>query len=294
MTCTEFQELSGLMAAGALNGAELAQAEAHLTEPRHEGCFEALQRASAGVEALARSLVPARPDERIWKNISARLEGAATPRVAGAAPIWRERLAWSAAAAAVLLLAATLSVRARDNRAWAAKHAAAVAEVAHGDEQRTHLDEQRNAAVLGATRAEEQRSACARELSQIRDESEAQKSALLLLQSPGTQIVSLAPPKGHGLSARALLNVGAKRGLLLSTALLPPAGRDYELWFIRGDKKIAAGLLHASASGTVLASIDPQIVAGGRPDAVAITLEPKGGAPQPTGPIVLVGALPKS
>lgn len=286
MTCTEFQELAGLLAAGSLSGDELAQAEQHLAEPRHEGCFEALRRASAGVEVLARSLVPVRPDDRVWQNIAARLDGAAVP-VRSAAPVWRERIAWLAVAASVALAVATLAARARDNRTWSARHAEALAAA-------TRVDEQRNAAVLGSAHAEELRAACARELSGVREEAEAQRSALLLLQTPGTQVVSLAPPKGDGLSARAILNVGEKRGVLLASRLLAPAGHDYELWVIRGDKKVPAGLLRAAASGAVLASIDPQLFSTGRPDALAITLEPQGGVPQPTGPIVLVGALPKS
>ena len=98
MTCAEFQELAAAgLALGALDPAERAAAEAHLLETSHEGCFEALQQASLGVEALARTLPMPRPEVAIWRAIEAQV----APRT-GAGP--RETLAWLAAAAAVALL----------------------------------------------------------------------------------------------------------------------------------------------------------------------------------------------
>ena len=273
MTCAEFQELAGLMAMGALPPEELALAEAHLKEPRHSGCFETLRRASAGVEVLALSLSPTRPDERLWRGIESRLDGAARRTARSAAPPWRERVAWSAAAAAVVLLLANLAARSRDNRSFAEHSAAASA---------------------AAMRLEQERQSCTKELAAARDEGEKQRSALALLQAPATLMVSLAPPAGGQPGARALLNLEQRKGVLLSSTLAPQAGKDYELWLIRGDKKLPAGLLRAGPSGVVLASIDSRLLESGKPDAVAVTLEAEGGAPQPTGPILLVGALPKA
>ena len=273
MTCAEFQELAGLMAMGALAPQELAQAEAHLAEPRHSGCFEALRSASDGAEVLARSLVAARPDERLWRGIESRLEGAVPRPARSAAPAWRERLAWAAAVAAAVLLLANFAARSRDNRRFAESGAAASA---------------------AAARLEKDREACSKELASARDDAEKQRSALALLQAPATLMVSLSPPAGGQPGARALLNVEQQKGMLLSGSLAPQPGKDYELWIIRGDRKLPAGLLRAGPSGVVLASIDPQLLASGRPDAVAVTLEVQGGALQPTGPILLVGALPKS
>lgn len=282
MTCAEFQELAACMALGALSPDERAEAEAHLAEPSHTGCFEALRRASDGVEVLARSLVPARPDDRVWSAIEAGLAAPGPARPA--APRWRERVAFGAAAAAALLLLANLSARSRDNRRFA--------------EQAARYEAERQASSARAGKeleaASSQREACAKELSALRGEAALQRSALALLQSPSTLLVSLAPPQGGQPGARALINLQDRKGVLLSAALAPQAGKDYELWLIRGDRKLPAGLLRAGPSGEVLAAIDPQLFAGERPDAVAVTLEAEGGAPQPQGPIVLVGALPKA
>lgn len=65
------------------------------------------------------------------------------------------------------------------------------------------------------------------------------------------------------------------------------AGKDYELWIIEGDKApVSLGVL-SQASVTIAA---PKAAAG---YLLAITLEPKGGAPEgkPTGPILAAGPL---
>lgn len=259
MTCAEFKELAAVFALGALEMPERALAEAHLAEATHEGCFEALRQASAGVEALARTLPAPRPDAGLWRAIEARV----APR-SGLGP--REKIAWTAAAAAAVLLFA-----------------------GGARERRRHAE-----AVAGVEREKQQ---CLGELSSLRGEAEAQRTAIALLQSPSTQVVSFAPQAaGKGLGARALVDVAARKGMVLSSALAPRAGKDFELWIIRGkEKPVPAGLLRAGQSGTVLASIDPQLLAGGA-DALAVSIEPQGGSPTgaPTGDVVLVGALPKS
>ena len=90
---------------------------------------------------------------------------------------------------------------------------------------------------------------------------------------------------------RALWNQEQARAILLSSALQPQEGKDYELWLIRGDKKIPAGLLEVAGGQPTIAQIDPALLREGRPDALAVTIEPAGGMPQPTGPIVLLGKL---
>jgi len=271
MTCAEFRELAALYAAGGLSAEERAAAEAHLEEPKHDGCFEALRRASAGVEMLARSLVPVRPDDRVWSGIEARL-GAPTSRRMR----WRERSAWGRVVAGALLLFASVSALGRQSR-----------QARDRESQLTAM----------ARDADEAKAQCLAQLASIKGESDAQRAALALLQSPSAQVVSLAPQPGKPpYSARALLDLPQRKGMLLSGTLSPQAGKDYELWVIRGrEPPVPAGLLRAGPSGTVLASIDPQLLAI-PPDALAVSIEPQGGSPSglPTGDIVLVGALPKT
>ena len=254
MTCAEFREIAALHALGALDAAERAAAEAHLAEATHDGCFEALRQASTGMEALARSLPPVRPQAGTWAAIEQRIRPARRAR-------FRERAAWAVAAAAVLWLVASVNT----GRSSANKLA-----------------------------AEKQR--CLDELSSLRGEAEAQRSAIALLQSPATKVVSFEPQQaGSGFGARALVDLAGRRAMVLSSALAPRAGKDFELWILRGKTPVPAGLLRAGQSGTVLASIDPQLLAAGA-DALAVSVEPQGGSQtgKPTGDIVLVGALPKT
>lgn len=69
----------------------------------------------------------------------------------------------------------------------------------------------------------------------------------------------------------------------------PPPGKEYELWFITADeKKVPAGTfgVDAQGNGELVVEVPPGI---GPLALAAVTDEPLGGAPQPTGAIQLVG-----
>jgi anti-sigma-K factor RskA len=80
------------------------------------------------------------------------------------------------------------------------------------------------------------------------------------------------------------------RGLVFAASSLPPlpAGRIYQLWVVTANQPYSAGLIRPDESGSVTASFDtpPDIPA---PVAMAVTLEPDGGVPAPTGDKYLVG-----
>ena len=82
------------------------------------------------------------------------------------------------------------------------------------------------------------------------------------------------------------------RGVVLTAANLPalPPGRTYQLWFVTPQQqKVSVGLLKPDTGGRVTAILSS---ATNLPDpaAVAVTIEPEGGVPQPTGAMYLVGA----
>jgi anti-sigma-K factor RskA len=65
-----------------------------------------------------------------------------------------------------------------------------------------------------------------------------------------------------------------------------PAGKTYALWTIVGGTPRPAGLFGVDAAGRGTHRIAP--VSTGAPARVfAVTVEPEGGVPAPTGPIVL-------
>lgn len=67
-----------------------------------------------------------------------------------------------------------------------------------------------------------------------------------------------------------------------------PAGRDYQLWVIRDGQPVDAGIFNPAADGRAVALVKavPDI---DHINAFAVTLEPKGGVPQPTGQMYLLG-----
>ena len=112
-----------------------------------------------------------------------------------------------------------------------------------------------------------------------------------VLESDDVKILGLTG-KGPQPEARARVfwSEKARRGVLVAGALaaLPP-DRQYELWVFDKGKPVAAGVFDADASGHALfESADLSAIASAQN--FAVTIEPKGGVPQPTGPIVLLGS----
>jgi anti-sigma-K factor RskA len=72
-----------------------------------------------------------------------------------------------------------------------------------------------------------------------------------------------------------------------------PSGREYQLWFIKDGKPVPSVTFTPEPTGHVRVE-KIQVPTGGAVSAAAVTVEPAGGSPQPTSPILLVGALTKS
>jgi hypothetical protein len=135
---------------------------------------------------------------------------------------------------------------------------------------------------------------CDEALARARADLKLREEAVALLQQPGTKVMAFTPQQPYArAAATAIVNVKAKRVVFLAGEMPRPAGKDYELWVIRGEQKIAAGLLRDDGSGTVIAAVDPALLAEGA-DALAVTLEPEGGGDQPRGELVMVAIMPKT
>ena len=97
-------------------------------------------------------------------------------------------------------------------------------------------------------------------------------------------------PVAPGASARAFWS--QTRGVIFTAARLPPLppGRTYQLWIISGQLPVGTGLLRPSPDGVVQAVFATP--AGlTKAAAFAVTIEPEGGAPAPTGDKYLVGLV---
>ena len=147
------------------------------------------------------------------------------------------------------------------------------------------------AAEERAANQERQRAECVAELDKVRADDRLREEAIAMLRLPGTRAIRLAAQGDSRSSAHVLLHASDGRALLIGDGLRAPSGGDYELWVIRGERKIAAGLLRGDERGRLLTAIDPALLQGGPPDAIAVTLEPAGGGPSPRGPIVMLGTI---
>jgi anti-sigma-K factor RskA len=112
-----------------------------------------------------------------------------------------------------------------------------------------------------------------------------------LVTARDTLAVTLAPSADlPGTSGRVLYN--ARLGVVLYNGVLPapPADKTYQLWLVptSGDP-VSAGVFAPTANGTGSTLVTP-LPPGIAAKAFAVTLEPAGGRPQPTGPKVQIGA----
>jgi hypothetical protein len=117
----------------------------------------------------------------------------------------------------------------------------------------------------------------------------AAEAPLGVLTAPDVRRIDLAgQPAAPSASARAFWS--RSRGLVITASNLPalPAGRIYQLWFVTAQAPVSAGLLTPDGRGGLTATLTtPSDVPN--PVALAVTLEPEGGVPSPTGDKYLVG-----
>jgi hypothetical protein len=114
------------------------------------------------------------------------------------------------------------------------------------------------------------------------------------IRSPSALMVSLegaARPSGQG---RVFMDPAKGKWWFAARGLQPlPAGKTYEFWLIpTGKKPVAAGTFDVDPSGVGYLSgkVPPDI---GNSALAAVTDEPAGGVPQPTGTIQIKGAMGK-
>src|SRR5262249_28087581 len=233
MTCAEFKELVGALALEALDADELLAARAHLAEPRHEGCPEAFARATATARLLSGALPEAKPRDRVWRTMAERI-GERAPRRR-----WAVASGWAAAAAA-----------------------AAVAVILAGRSAR--LRTELEAARAGTAAVQTQVASSAGLLRQgTAPRGGAKTTGGPAREGGGSRVLACAPQGGVAAGALAVVASDARRAILLSTALLPTATRDYQLWIIppgKGAAPIPAGLVVA-AEGIALGDFEPKVLA---------------------------------
>jgi hypothetical protein len=247
------EELLALRAAGArLEGEDALEYERLLAEPCAD-CAPLLTELRFTATALA-FLAPARmPRPALKRTILDSLGPSrlASPRSSSFAP-W----AFAAAAAALFVMISLDDARLRRQREEL---------TAQSSELEQRLEEQRTELARRDLRAR-------------------------VMESDDVRLLFLG---GHGPQPEARAKVfwseKAKRGIVVAGNLetLPP-DRQYQLWVFANGKPVDAGVFDADASGRALFE-SKDLAAISTIENFAVTVEPRGGVPQPTGPVVLIG-----
>jgi anti-sigma-K factor RskA len=252
MAHEEWLERAEIYGLGALDGDELIQFEAHLAAC--PVCDGHIRETKENLAVIARSLTPLAPPPQLKSRLLHQINPVVAPPV-------REKtrsrwFPWSisagAFAAAGLLFMLTWN--------------------------------------LYTTRQELQR--LQKEVASIQAGSTLHETSIQFLSDPharSAHLKGLAPsPDAMG---HLLWNPETGKGVLITMGL-PKNTPDkvYELWAIAGDQPVPAGTFSVEDKPHTLLKI-PSLPQGKSFDKFAVTLEPAGGVPKPTGPMHLLGSL---
>lgn len=129
------------------------------------------------------------------------------------------------------------------------------------------------------------------ELMLARDESARVAEIKEIVTAPDAPVALLAgTPDAPGARARLFVDRRTGRAVLSAQGLPPaPDGKAYQLWYIAGGKPQPGAVFKTDAAGRVVLS-DRVPEAGRDATIFAVTLEPAGGVPSPTGGMYLKGA----
>jgi anti-sigma-K factor RskA len=256
------QSLAAPYVLGALDAAERRAFEAHLATCLV--CQQELRTLQPVADALALAVPQRTPRPELRQRVLASAPGR-TSSASGVSGAVSPRT-WLPLAASILLAAVLGAV------AWRLQTRVADLEARVQQSERRSADAQQQ--VADARR--------------VADDAHA---ALAILSAPDLVRIDLAgQTPAPGATARALWS--RENGMVFTAADLPPApaGRVYQVWVVTADAPVSAGLLtrdFPSRAAHVFRT--PRDI--GAPVAAAVTLEPEGGVPAPTGEKYLVGTL---
>ncbi len=272
-THDELRDSLAAEALGALLGPERESLLAHLA-----GCGECAReladmRATAGELAFAAPAVALDPDRsaRVRARLVARAAADARPREGtpgpppiplrrDPAPASRARSAgwWAAAAAVALLLGAGVYAASLSRRVEALRGRLAAAQT---------------------------------ERKALRGELLRRDGTLAELSAPGVRVIDVASPERRAPSGRMFWNPASGTWTFFARDLPPVReGREYQLWLVTPAGPLSAGTFRPGPGGSAQVSACYDLPPGSL-RAIAVTEEPVGGVPGPTGEVVVSGAF---
>lgn len=268
-----YEELLPAYALGALDGEDLLALEEHLAAGCAE-CRRLLDLWQGDLEEIAATVPPVQPSAETRARVL---------RIAGGDPANR-----SVQAAPPRQLPAARPQGGRSPWPWLAMAAALVIAIASLWRQ-AGLSNQLTLVVAQRDRIAREASALDQQLGLARAETQRMAEALSVIAAPGARAVQLA---GLGPAPRATGRtfVNQDKAVFYAFDLPPlPAGKTYQLWWIdAGAAPVPAGTFAPDPSGRATVRVENVRPAGQQP-VWAVTVEPAGGVPQPTGEMVLKG-----
>jgi Anti-sigma-K factor rskA len=263
MTIDETKEFIPLYALGALDAAMTRDVEAYLrqaapSEQREADEFREV--AALLAYALPTATVPAALREQLLNDLPAQTAVttakilAFKPKSAQPVIVARQWPQWLAAAAALVMTMGTAYF--------------------YSQNQKLRLENQ----------------TLAQEVKTVKAEQQAQIEQVL---APLNRILTMKGVTAQNASAKIVWDVPQQRWLLQVYDLpAPPSDKDYQLWYVTKDAKLSAAVFRPDARGRFTAKLElPANVNAETLAATAVTLEPKGGVPQPTGQFYLLAQL---
>jgi anti-sigma-K factor RskA len=272
VTDERLMEMAPLYALGALDGDELAEFGRSL-----DGS-PGLQTEVAAFEAVIGRLAYLHVTAPSSPRLRSRTLGAAgffappapVPAVRRDAPGRTSWLAWAAVLAAVAFGALFAWERAR---------------LGEARQEAADLRQERDTLAAEITEARLQLAAVQEQLGR----EVAFRELVAHRESRQTLLAGLAPAPAA--VARVVWNPGTREAVLLAAGLDPaPQGKVYEAWVIAGGAPVPAGTFQVDASGKAVLRL-PAVDETRSVKTFAVTIEPAGGTPAPTGPMVLAGAV---
>jgi anti-sigma-K factor RskA len=249
----ELQEQASLYAAGAMTESERREYARHLKEDNCAVCRREAEEFRAAAGLLALGLDPLTPSPSVKERLMAPLANVSRVEAVPKVQRWVVWLAALEAVAASVLLFIAFSNNAELRRS--------------ADALRTQVQQ------LEARLAEQQ-------------------VQMASLTSPNVQITTLIGQNATP-AARARLSwdqPGRHWSVYVNNLPPAPPNRTYQLWFVpKAGNPVSAGVFNTDNNGAAVVEAD--VPAGLDLMAAAVTPEPAGGLPQPTGAFALLGVL---
>jgi anti-sigma-K factor RskA len=252
------QEQASLYAAGAMTESERKEYARHLEEDQCVMCLSEVNELQSAISMLAFSTASATPSPSVKQRLMEQARIVAPAGTVSSRPFLLRY--W------VQLLTSTVAIGAM-------------------------------AVTLSATRANNE----LRRLTQVLNSRVAQleveiaqnRTYIATLTSPGVRVVNLAGQGSNvGASGRIFWDQSKKKWLFYIRDLPQlPADKSYQLWFVpTSGNPVSALVFKTESDGSADEEIDvPEGLSSLK--AAAVTTEPAGGRPQPSGPFALLGAL---